>query len=75
MTHFGFIFLLLFFLIVGNGDLTISFDKMKSIASSFAYPTLLFFFLILGFLSKAGAVPLHVWLPYANPAAPFLFQL
>jgi hydrogenase-4 component B len=24
----------------------------------------------LGFLSKAGAEPLHVWLPYAHPAAP-----
>ncbi|WP_457743302.1 proton-conducting transporter transmembrane domain-containing protein [Sulfurimonas sp.] len=70
MTHFGFIFLLLFFLIVTNGDLKISFVAMKSIAASFAYPTMLFFFLLLGFLSKAGAVPLHVWLPYAHPAAP-----
>ena len=70
MTHFGFVFLLLFFLIVTNGDLDIGFSDMKSIASNFTYPTLLFFFLLLGFLSKAGAVPLHVWLPYAHPAAP-----
>ena len=70
MTHFGFVFLLMFFLIVSNGKLDISFADMKSIASTFAYPTLLFFFLILGFLSKAGAVPVHVWLPYAHPAAP-----
>ena len=70
MTHFGFVFLLLFFLIVTNGDLGISFEQMRGVASTFAYPTLLFFFLVLGFLSKAGAVPLHVWLPYAHPAAP-----
>ena len=70
MTHFGFIFLLLFFLIVTNGDLEIGFAQMKSIAATFTYPTMLFFFLILGFLSKAGAVPVHVWLPYAHPAAP-----
>ncbi len=70
MTHFGFVFLLLFFLIVTDGNLEIGFADMKLIASTFAYPTLLFFFLILGFLSKAGAVPLHVWLPYAHPAAP-----
>jgi len=70
MTHFGFLFLLLFFLIVTDGDLEISFASMKLIASHFAYPTLLFFFLLLGFLSKAGAVPLHVWLPYAHPQAP-----
>jgi len=70
MTHFGFVFLLLFFLIVTNGDLGINFSQMKGIASTFAYPTLLFFFLVFGFLSKAGAVPFHVWLPYAHPAAP-----
>ena len=70
MTHFGFVFLLLFFLIVTDGDLEIGFAAMHTIASAFGYPTLLFFFLILGFLSKAGAVPLHVWLPYAHPAAP-----
>ncbi len=70
MTHFGFLFLLLFFLIVTNGDLEMGFVQMKTVASVFAYPTLLFFFLLLGFLSKAGAVPLHVWLPYAHPAAP-----
>ena len=70
MTHFGFLFLLLFFLIVTNGDLEISFAQMKTVAAAFTYPTMLFFFLILGFLSKAGAVPVHVWLPYAHPAAP-----
>ena len=70
MTHFGFVFLLLFFLIVTDGELDISFVDMKAIATNFTYPTMLFFFLLLGFLSKAGAVPLHVWLPYAHPAAP-----
>jgi len=70
MTHFGFVFLLLFFLIVTDGDLEIGFSSMHGIAAKFAYPTLLFFFMILGFLSKAGAVPLHVWLPYAHPEAP-----
>jgi len=70
MTHFGFIFLLSFFLIVSDGDLSIDFAQMKIIASNFAYPTLLFFFAVLGLLSKAGAVPMHVWLPYAHPEAP-----
>jgi len=70
MTHFGFVFLLLFFLIVSDGDLELGFGQMKIIASNFAYPTLLFFFAILGLLSKAGAVPMHVWLPYAHPSAP-----
>ena len=70
MTHFGFVFLLLFFLIVTDGNLEISFANMKNIATTFKYPTLLFFMLVFGFLSKAGAVPFHVWLPYAHPEAP-----
>ncbi len=70
MTHLGFLFLLLFFLISTNGNLNISFEDMKNITATFKYPTLLFFMLIFGFLSKAGAVPFHVWLPYAHPAAP-----
>ena len=70
MTHFGFLFLLLFFLIATNGDLEIGFAQMRSIVAAFPYATLLFFLLVLGFLSKAGAVPLHVWLPYAHPQAP-----
>ncbi len=70
MTHFGFIFLLLFFLIATNGNLDLNFEQMKPIVAHFAYPSLLFFLLVLGFLSKAGAVPMHVWLPYAHPSAP-----
>ncbi len=70
MTHLGFIFLLLFFLIVSNGNLELNFAQMKEIASHFAYPTILFFFVVIGLLSKAGAVPMHVWLPYAHPCAP-----
>jgi len=70
MTHFGFVFLLMFFLVVTNGNLDMNFLQMKETASLFMYPSLLFFMIVLGFLSKAGAVPLHVWLPYAHPAAP-----
>ena len=70
MTHFGFIFILLFFLILSGDNLFSSFDSLKISAQSFIYPTFLFFLITVGFLSKAGAVPLHVWLPYAHPAAP-----
>ncbi|TQV62649.1 MAG: hydrogenase [Sulfurovum sp.] len=70
MTHIGFISLLLFFLLSTNGNLWMSFEDMHDIVSNFAYPTILFLFLSIGFLSKAGAVPLHVWLPYAHPEAP-----
>ena len=70
MTHLGFVALLLFFQIVTDATLSMRFEDMHTVALLFKYPTLLFLFLSFGFLSKAGAVPLHVWLPYAHPEAP-----
>jgi len=70
MTHFGFIFILLFFLMLGGDSLFTNFETLKELAADFKYPTLLFLLITIGFLSKAGVVPLHVWLPYAHPAAP-----
>ncbi len=70
MTHFGFVFILVFFLLLSHNNLMASFDSLDDSIASFKYPTFLFFLLIFGFLSKAGVVPLHVWLPYAHPAAP-----
>jgi hydrogenase-4 component B len=70
MTHFGFVFILLFFLILSPDNAFASFNDMKELANNFKYPTLLFALITVGFLSKAGAVPFHVWLPYAHPEAP-----
>jgi len=70
MTHFGYLFILLFLLLVSNENLFASFDLLKANINNFKYPSLLFFLITIGFLSKAGVVPLHVWLPYAHPAAP-----
>ncbi len=70
MTHFGFVFILLFFLIISPDNLFCDFNSLKIYANSFKYPTFLFLLITIGFLSKAGVVPLHVWLPYAHPAAP-----
>ena len=70
MTHFGFVFILMFFLILSRNSLFSNFNDLANSAINFKYPTFLFILIVLGFLSKAGAVPLHVWLPYAHPAAP-----
>lgn len=70
MTHIGTAFILAAFILLykfsGSADLasiTVSAipDTVKSI---------IFIFLFFGFGTKAGIIPLHIWLPYAHPAAP-----
>src|ERR1019366_7419709 len=46
-------------------DLSAHSSALSPVARSFA-----FVLVLLGFASKAGAVPLHVWLPKAHPEAP-----
>ena len=72
MTHVGTAFIIVTFLILFQESGSFSFE-------SFRHPdqplpegmnTLVFLMALIGFGTKAGVVPLHVWLPYAHPAAP-----
>ena len=63
-THIGTAFLLVFFLLPGGESL--DFDRFNP----GAHPGLLFLLALVGFGTKAGFMPLHVWLPEAHPAAP-----
>jgi Formate hydrogenlyase subunit 3/Multisubunit Na+/H+ antiporter, MnhD subunit len=69
MTHIGTAFLMIGFMIMFS--YTKSFDLF---GSSDAIPAraknLMFILFLLGFGVKAGIVPVHIWLPYAHPAAP-----
>jgi hydrogenase-4 component B len=72
MTHIGTAFITASFLIMYK--YTGSFDFVTIKASIQDIPVftknLIFIFLLLGFGTKAGIVPLHIWLPYAHPQAP-----
>ncbi len=46
------------------------FSAMRSAEMSTLWASIAFFLAFFGFASKAGVVPLHVWLPEAHPAAP-----
>src|SRR5262249_55580218 len=72
MTHAGFAALVAMFLLLAGGDLTTSFDGMRSNAAalSSALRNVIFVLALFGFGTKAGIVPLHVWLPMAHPVAP-----
>lgn len=72
MTHAGTAFIILSFLISGSAAGSFSFDSFRT-----AGPDMLpwmrdaaFLLALIGFGTKAGIVPLHIWLPYAHPAAP-----
>ncbi len=70
-THLGTAFLFVFFLLMaretGSMDFTVWAEKgiqARGLAG------VLFLLAIVGFGSKAGFMPFHVWLPEAHPAAP-----
>ena len=66
--HIGTAFLIVFFLLLGRHAGSLNFDAISGVPSSLA--SALFLLAIVGFGTKAGFMPLHVWLPYAHPAAP-----
>ncbi len=72
MTHAGLALALAAFLILGAGAATTGFGDLRGAASNLspAARNTVFLLALLGFGSKAGIVPLHVWLPRAHPAAP-----
>lgn len=72
MTHAGFAALLIGFLLLAQWTGTMDFAGWGAQASKLDDLTrgLVFILLALGFGSKAGVIPLHVWLPRAHPAAP-----
>ena len=72
MTHIGSAFLLLTFLIFAKytGSFSfVSFNEASNLMPA-SLKAILFLFILLGFGTKAGIVPLHIWLPEAHPAAP-----
>jgi hydrogenase-4 component B len=72
MTHVGTAFIILMFLLFFQQAGTFSFDAFRHPEQplSEGLRTLAFLAALIGFGTKAGIVPLHVWLPYAHPAAP-----
>ena len=72
MTHAGAAAILLAFVLIGAHAGGQSFAAIRAHAGGVppAVRSLAFVLALAGFASKAGAVPLHVWLPRAHPEAP-----
>lgn len=65
-SHVGTAFLLVLFVLLGRSNESLDFNRFSASSG----PGLLFVMALFGFGTKAGFVPLHVWLPEAHPAAP-----
>jgi hydrogenase-4 component B len=72
MTHGGLALILAAFLLLAAGASTTAFGDLRAAAGPLPAGTrnAVFGLAVLGFGSKAGIIPLHVWLPRAHPAAP-----
>ncbi len=72
MTHGGTALLLVAFLFLTERAGAFDFESLRAAAASLdpTTRTALFFLALTGFATKAGVIPLHVWLPRAHPAAP-----
>jgi hydrogenase-4 component B len=70
MASFGTLALLLAFGLLAGPDGTYTFDAMRAAEPSRFVAAATLVLMLLGAGSKAGLVPLHVWLPLAHPAAP-----
>ena len=66
-THIGTAFLMALFILLGRAGGSQNFAAYAAPAGSAG---LLFALALVGFGTKAGLFPLHVWLPEAHPAAP-----
>ena len=71
MTHAGLALILAAFILLSGGG-SGAFADLRQLAGGLpaALRDLIFLLALLGFGSKAGLIPLHVWLPKAHPAAP-----
>jgi len=72
MTHVGTAFIILVFSIFFQAGGSFSFEAFRHPEQPLpeGMRALVFLMALIGFGTKAGIVPLHVWLPYAHPAAP-----
>ena len=70
-THLGTAFLLVLFVMLGDLAGSSDFDLYPAaLAARPELCSLVFLLALVGFGSKAGVVPAHVWLPEAHPVAP-----
>lgn len=70
MTHVGTAFIAIAFLLLASAANTMDFELLKNGLMSESLRSVVFLCALFGFGTKAGVMPMHIWLPEAHPAAP-----
>ncbi|MEO7754161.1 MAG: proton-conducting transporter membrane subunit [Terracoccus sp.] len=70
VTHLSFLLVAVGLAVLAADAGTTSFEGIAASEVSGSVATWVFVLTVVGFAAKAGAVPLHVWLPRAHPEAP-----
>lgn len=72
MTHIGTVFIIVAFLLLYKHTGSFDFTLIKSAAGLIpqSVKNAVFVLAMIGFGTKAGLIPFHIWLPSAHPAAP-----
>ncbi|MBC8016318.1 MAG: hydrogenase 4 subunit B [Sporomusaceae bacterium] len=70
MTHVGTAFIITAFLLLSTAAGSMDFSQLQGSLVSENWRNVIFICAFIGFGTKAGMVPLHIWLPRAHPAAP-----
>ncbi len=69
-THVGTVALLVYFAWSGQIAGSMDFDHIAATHLKPGIASILFVLAVMGFGTKAGFIPMHIWLPEAHPAAP-----
>jgi hydrogenase-4 component B len=70
MTYSGTAFITAAFALIAYCTRSFDFTAINPSLIPSNYANVIYVFLLIGFGTKAGIIPMHIWLPYAHPAAP-----
>ena len=70
MTYAGTTFITAAFVLIAYWTKSFDLSTMATSSIPSNYANLIYVFLLIGFGTKAGIIPMHVWMPYAYTAAP-----
>jgi hydrogenase-4 component B len=70
MTYTGTAFITAAFAMIASYSGSFDIPSISSAAIPHSTANIIYLFLLIGFGTKAGIIPVHIWLPYAHPVAP-----